>query len=282
MQWQDARRSTNIEDRRGIGPGGLIGGGIGAILLVILALFFGVDPRMFLQPDSTVNVAPTTVSPADEKTKDFVSTVLGYTEDTWTGIFHNEGRTYEEPKLVLFNGAVESACGLARSATGPFYCPADHQAYLDMSFFQDLRNQFGAPGDFAQAYVIAHEIGHHVQNQLGILPRVDAYRQRANEVDANQASVRLELQADCFAGVWANQTERQARSEARGFLEKGDVEEALRAASMIGDDRLQMRSQGYVVPESFTHGTAAQRLYWFKAGLASGNMSACDTFSTAE
>jgi len=285
MQWRGARRSTNIEDRRGmrIRPG-LVGGGLGTIVLLLLALYFGVDPRYVLnhggvEADET---GPVSTSPADETTKDFVSAVLGYTEDTWSEIFRSMGRTYQEPKLVLFTGEVESACGYAQAATGPFYCPGDDKVYLDMSFFQELSDRFKAPGDFAQAYVIAHEIGHHVQNLLGISRKVQAFRERSSEADANWASVRLELQADCFAGVWANRTEQAEESKLHQFLESGDVDEALRAASMIGDDRLQMQAQGYVVPESFTHGTAEQRLRWFNAGFHSGSLSACDTFRRAE
>jgi len=285
MQWRGARRSTNIEDRRGmrIRPG-LVGGGLGTIVLLLLALYFGVDPRYVLnhggvEADET---GPVSTSPADETTKDFVSAVLGYTEDTWSEIFRSMGRTYQEPKLVLFTGEVDSACGYAQAATGPFYCPGDDKVYLDMSFFQELSDRFKAPGDFAQAYVIAHEIGHHVQNLLGIYRQVQAFRERSSPADANRASVRLELQADCFAGVWANRTEQAEESKLHQFLENGDVDEALRAASMIGDDRLQMQAQGYVVPESFTHGTAEQRLRWFNTGFHSHSLSECDTFRRAE
>jgi predicted metalloprotease len=260
---------------------GLVGGGIGTIILLLLALYFGIDPRYILDETSfeTVNVDTAPNSPADETTKDFVATVLGYTEDTWSKVFQDAGRTYREPKLVLFSGAVQSACGFGRAAMGPFYCPGDEKVYLDTSFFNDLRDQLHSPGDFAQAYVIAHEVGHHVQNLMGITGQVDAIRQRRPD-QANAASVRLELQADCFAGLWANQTQKSETASARAFLEEGDPEEALRAASMIGDDRLQMQAQGYVVPESFTHGTARQRLEWFKRGFDTGSVKACDTFST--
>jgi predicted metalloprotease len=263
---------------------GLVGGGLGTIVLLLLALFFGVDPRYVLDQTSfdTVDTAPEASSPADETTKDFVSAVLGYTEDTWSGIFQRAGRTYREPQLVLFTGAVESACGFAQAAMGPFYCPGDEKVYLDMSFFNELRERFKAPGDFAQAYVIAHEIGHHVQNQLGISDQVERVRRRSSPALANEASVLLELQADCLAGVWANQTQRTEESKSREFLESGDAEEALRAASMIGDDRLQMQTQGYIVPESFTHGTAKQRLEWFKRGFDSGSVPACNTFDSAQ
>jgi uncharacterized protein len=285
MQWRGARRSTNIEDRRGmrIHPG-VVGGGLGTIVLLLLALYFGVDPRYVLNRDGVEanESGPVSTSPADETTKDFVSAVLGYTEDTWSGIFRSMGRRYQEPKLVLFTGEIESACGFAQAATGPFYCPQDDKVYLDMSFFQELSDRFKAPGDFAQAYVIAHEIGHHVQNLLGISRQVQAFRNRASEAEANRASVRMELQADCLAGVWASRTEQAEESKLHQFLETGDVEEALRAASMIGDDRLQMQAQGYVVPESFTHGTAEQRLGWFNTGFHANSLSECDTFNRAE
>jgi uncharacterized protein len=285
MQWRGARRSTNVEDRRGMRiRSGLVGGGLGTIVLLLLALYFGVDPRYVLNHGGVeaYETGPVSTSPADETTKDFVSAVLGYTEDTWSEIFRSMGRTYQEPKLVLFTGEVESACGYAQAATGPFYCPRDYKVYLDMSFFQELSDRFKAPGDFAQAYVIAHEIGHHVQNLLGISHQVQAFRDRSSQAAENRASVRLELQADCFAGVWANRTEQAEESKLHQFLESGDVDEALRAASMIGDDRLQMQAQGYVVPESFTHGTAEQRLRWFNTGFHSGSLSECDTFRRAE
>jgi uncharacterized protein len=261
MQWAGGRRSGNIEDRRGLSVGAI--GGLGGVVLLLVALFLGVDPSAILNttaPDTSVNAG----SPADDQTKDFIATVLGYTEDTWSQIFRNGGRTYREPKLVLFTGAVESACGFAQAAMGPFYCPSDEKVYLDTSFFQELRDRFHSPGDFAQAYVIAHEIGHHVQNLLGITEQVERNR-------SNQTSVRLELQADCLSGVWANHN--------RDVLDPGDIDEALRAASMIGDDRLQMQSRGYVVPESFTHGTAEQRSRWFKTGFQNGMVSACNTFN---
>src|SRR5262245_11889663 len=275
MQWAGGRRSGNIEDRRGMTPIAI--GGVGGIVLLLIALFFGVNPSDIVD---TTTQPPVNAgnSAADDQTKDFIATVLAYTEDTWTDIFARGGRTYREPKLVLFTGAVDSACGFAQAAVGPFYCPEDEKVYLDTSFFQDLRDRFQAPGDFAQAYVIAHEIGHHVQNQLGITDQVDTFRQRANRAQANHASVMLELQADCLAGVWANHTERMQQSSMREFLENGDIDEALRAASMIGDDRLQMQAQGYVVPESFTHGTAEQRSRWFKQGFESGQISGCNTF----
>jgi predicted metalloprotease len=206
----------------------------------------------------------------------FVSVVLGDTEDTWHDLFRQMGRTYVDPKLVLFSGAVQSACGYARSAVGPFYCPADQKLYIDLSFYRDLQNRYHAPGDFAQAYVIAHEVGHHVQNQLGISNKVHALQSRAARVQANQLSVRLELQADCFAGIWANHANRS-----RHILEEGDIEEALNAASSIGDDRLQSQARGYVSPDSFTHGSSAQRVRWFKRGIQSGDPAQCNTFAAA-
>jgi uncharacterized protein len=282
MLWRGGRQSSNIEDRRGMRVGtGVIGGGLGGLVLLLISLYFGVDPSVILNPDTTVDASrPASSSPADEETKEFVATVVGFTEDTWSDIFRQSGRTYRAPKLVLFANAAESACGFAQSAMGPFYCPGDEKVYLDMSFFQELRDRFHAPGDFAQAYVIAHEVGHHVQKLLGVTEQVERAQSRSSKTEGNKASVRLELQADCFAGVWANQTERMQQTQAKEFLESGDVDEALGAATMIGDDRLQMQSRGYVVPESFTHGTAAQRSQWFKKGLDSGAVSDCNTFAT--
>src|SRR5262245_54668859 len=280
MLWRGRRQSSNIEDRRGIHPA-VLGGGLGGVILLLLALYFGVDPRVIMNPNTPVDAGgPAATSPADEETKQFVSTVLAYTEDTWSDIFRHANKTYREPKLVLFTGAVDSACGFAQTAMGPFYCPEDEKVYLDMSFFQELRDRFQAPGEFAQAYVIAHEVGHHVQNLLGISDRVNAFRSRASRSQANRASVLLELQADCFAGVWANHTERMQQSKLKEFLEQGDIDEALRAASMIGDDRLQMQSQGYIIPESFTHGTAEQRSRWFTQGFETGQIPGCNTFSS--
>jgi uncharacterized protein len=263
MRWAGGKRSGNIEDRRGMSPVAI--GGVGGVVLLLVALFFGIDPRAIVDTstDTSVNAGNTA---ADDQTKDFISAVLGYTEDTWTDVFQRNGRTYREPKLVLFKGAVDSACGFGQAATGPFYCPADEKVYLDTSFFQELRDRFHSPGDFAQAYVIAHEIGHHVQNLLGITQRVDARQ-------SNRVLVRLELQADCLAGVWADHN--------RNVLDAGDIDEALGAASMIGDDKLQMQSRGYVVPESFTHGTAEQRSRWFRKGFEKGTVASCDTFGTS-
>lgn len=287
MQWRGSRKSENIEDRRGATPRrGLVGGGLGTILLVLVAMYFGVDPSMLLNQggvafDAGTDSTGRPPTAADTEMRDFVATVLGYTEDAWTPLFAQAGRTYRPPALVLFTGSVQSACGSAQSAMGPFYCPGDEKVYLDTSFFDELSRQFQAPGDFAQAYVIAHEVGHHVQNLLGVSGQVEAIQRQASKSEGNRASVRLELQADCFAGVWAHQTEKAQQSQFKSFLETGDIEEALQAASQIGDDRLQMQAQGYVVPESFTHGTAAQRSQWFRTGLQTGDVSRCNTFDGA-
>jgi predicted metalloprotease len=256
-----------------------VGGGLGTLVLVLIGLFLGVDPGVLVNPGSNNTVVPAESTPVDNETKDFVSAVVGYTEDTWAEIFREAGKTYRPPTMVLYTGAVESACGFGQAAMGPFYCPGDEKVYLDMSFFQELRNRFQAPGDFAQAYVIAHEVGHHVQNVLNISSQVESVRARSSERAANQASVRLELQADCLAGLWANKTERTHREQAKAFLDPGDLEEAMRAASQIGDDKLQMESRGYVVPESFTHGSAEQRMRWFKQGFQTGDFDACNTFN---
>jgi len=242
-----------------MGPGMI--GGLGGLVLLLVALFFGVDPSAII--DTSTQPGMNAGNTADNHTKDFIAAVLGYTEDTWSDIFERNGRKYREPKLVLFTGAVNSACGFGQAAMGPFYCPSDESVYLDTSFFQDLRDRFHAPGDFAQAYVIAHEVGHHVQNLLGVTAQVESSR-------SNQTSVRVELQADCFSGIFANRNQ--------GVLDPGDIDEALSAAAMIGDDRLQTQTRGYVVPESFTHGTAEQRSHWFKTGFESGSVSACNTF----
>jgi predicted metalloprotease len=278
MRWRNRRQSTNIEDRRHRPMARKVaGGGLGTIVLVLVGLYFGIDPGVILQstgalaPPSQTSHAP--LSSEEKELGEFVSVVLADTEDTWHAIFRQAGSQYREPKLVLFSGAVESACGYAQAATGPFYCPADEKVYIDLSFFEDLQNRFGAPGDFAQAYVIAHEIGHHVQTLTGISGKVHAAKRQLSERDANALSVRQELQADCFAGIWAYHADRT-----RQLLETGDIEEALNAANAIGDDRLQMQSRGRVVPDSFTHGTSAQRIEWFKRGLATGSLSSCNTF----
>jgi predicted metalloprotease len=284
MRWQMGRRSDNIEDRRGIGVGGVaVGGGIGTVVLVLVALFLGVDPSVVLQgggPD--ISTAPPAVerrapSPDEDRVKDFVAVVLADTEDTWREVFRKMNREYRDPKLVLFSDAVQSSCGTASAAVGPFYCPSDQKVYLDLSFFRDLRERFRAPGEFAQAYVVAHEVGHHVQNLLGISEKVRSLQSRGDERQANALSVRLELQADCFAGVWANNA-----NQSRQILEQGDVEKGLNAAAAIGDDRLQRQSRGYVVPDAFTHGSSDQRVRWFKRGLQGGDVRQCDTFGARE
>ena len=277
MRWQIGRRSENVEDRRGVNVSApVVGGGIGAVVLSLLVALLGGDPSVIWRQDGASD-RPTTQSPqttqAQDGMADFVSVVLADTEDTWKEVFRQDGNTYVEPKLVLYSGAVESACGFTRSAVGPFYCPRDQKVYIDLSFYRDLKNKYQAPGDFAQAYVVAHEVGHHVQNLLGISNKVRALQNQVSEVEANQLSVRLELQADCFAGVWANHAEKS-----RQILEEGDIEEALNAASSIGDDRLQQQARGYIVPESFTHGSSAQRVSWFKRGIQTGHPKQCNTF----
>jgi predicted metalloprotease len=281
MRWRGGRRSSNIEDRRGSRAAPrLLGGGIGTIVLVLVAMYFGVDPMPLLQgmqggqSASTSGTRPTAEDLENDPLADMVSVVIADTEDVWTAQFRQMGLSYEEPVLVLFSGATQSACGLGQAAMGPFYCPADRKAYIDLSFYEQMRTRFRAPGDFAQAYVIAHEIGHHVQNLLGISGKVHSMKQRVSQAEANALSVRLELQADCLAGVWAHHADK-----ARNILEAGDVEEALDAASAIGDDTLQRQSRGTVVPESFTHGTSAQRQRWFRTGLQAGDPDSCDTFS---
>jgi len=277
MRWRNERRSDNVEDRRG-GPGGRIalGGGAGLIILLV-AVLFGADPRLLLeqlQVDSPpATTAPRAANPEEADLAEFVSVVLAETEDVWHRQFADLGRAYTEPRLVLFTDRVESACGYASAAVGPFYCPGDSKVYIDLGFYDQLHRQLGAPGDFAQAYVIAHEVGHHVQNLLGISERVSAMRARLSEAEYNRLSVRLELQADFFAGVWAHDTQRM-----KDVIEAGDLDEALNAATAIGDDRLQMRARGYVVPESFTHGTSAQRRRWFMRGYETGDVSQGDTF----
>jgi predicted metalloprotease len=287
MKWQGQRQSENVEDRRGSGGGGgfRMGGGrgigIGTIVIAVLASWiFGISPLTVLGVlggggaiEAPQAQGPAARPPANDEAAAFVSTVLADTEDVWGGIMQNGGARYSAPKLVLFRGAVGTACGTGQSAMGPFYCPGDQKVYLDMSFFDTLRARMGAPGDFAQAYVIAHEIGHHVQNQLGITGKVDGMRGRVSEQQMNALSVRVELQADCFAGVWANHSQKS-----KGWLERGDVEEAMNAASQIGDDNLQRKSQGTVVPESFTHGSSQQRTTWFRRGLESGSVQQCNTF----
>ena len=278
MRWRGERQSTNIEDRRGFSGGKVaVGGGLGTILILIIAMLFGADPRQLLEqapsnPSSDVQ-SSRSANPEEEELKQFVSVVLAKSEDVWNDVFRQNGRQYREPTLVLFTDRVQSACGIAGAAVGPFYCPGDEKVYIDLSFYEELRRRFNAPGDFAQAYVIAHEVGHHVQNLLGIMDRVDAARGRMSEVEANRLSVRLELQADFFAGVFARYVQNQ------GVLEEGDIEEALRAASAIGDDKIQRQTTGYVVPDSFTHGSSEQRLRWFKKGYDTGDIRQGDTFN---
>ncbi|CAN5818690.1 neutral zinc metallopeptidase [soil metagenome] len=274
MRWQGGRRSGNVQDRRGRGPA-LIGGGIGAVIITLIAIVLGVDPT---ELDTTAGpsgpaatVEPGAFTGADEEA-DFVAVVLADTEDTWNDLFARRGVRYEEPQLVIFSDVVSSACGMAQSAVGPFYCPRDRMVYLDLAFFRDLHERFGAPGEFARAYVIAHEVGHHVQTLLGITDQVRAAQARASQIESNAIQVRMELQADCLAGIWAHHAQRQ-----RQVLEPGDLEAALGAAAAIGDDRLQRQAQGHVVPESFTHGTSAQRVEWFRNGFESGDPDRCET-----
>lgn len=298
MKWEGNRQSDNVEDRRDGGSGGgFSGGGLGGLLgallgsrlgvgTLVVALLggwaLGISPLTILgllsgegAPTAQVQQAPAKRPPADDRMATFVSTVLADTEDVWTDVFRKGGADYQRPKLVLFRGATSTACGQGQSAMGPFYCPADQKVYIDLGFYETLQKQLGAPGDFAQAYVIAHEVGHHVQNLLGISAKVQEARSRASQAQGNALSVRLELQADCFAGVWAHHADN-----ARQLLEKGDVEEAMNAAAKIGDDALQRGSGHAVVPESFTHGSSAQRQRWFDKGLKTGSVKACDTFST--
>jgi hypothetical protein len=280
MRWDDLRRSDNVEDRRGMtaGRGVALSGG-GLLLLLAVAFLTGENPLQLLQEVSGPSVSvdsgqPGQVGAPSDQLGQFAAAVLGSTEDVWSGVFSEGGRTYRKPTLVLFSDAVESACGFTSAAVGPFYCPLDGKVYLDLSFFADLDRQFGAPGDFAQAYVIAHEVGHHVQNLLGVSDKVRTAQQRAGQEEANALSVRLELQADCLAGVWAHHAQRTEH-----LLEPGDLEEGLTAASAIGDDRLQRRAQGYTVPESWTHGSSAMRVRWLRRGLESGSIDNCNTFA---
>jgi predicted metalloprotease len=281
MRWRGERQSTNIEDQRGVSGGKIaIGGGLGTVVVLVLALLFGVNPQRLLEqmPDNPASDVRTSrpVNPEEEELKQFTSVVLAKSEDVWQNVFRQNGRQYREPTLVLFTDQVRSACGIAGAAVGPFYCPGDEKVYIDLSFYEQLRREFKSPGDFAQAYVIAHEVGHHVQKLLGISDRVDAMQRRVSEVEANQLSVRLELQADFFAGVFARYVQNQ------GVLEAGDIDEALRAASAVGDDNIQRQTTGYVVPDSFTHGTSEQRLRWFKKGYETGDIRQGDTFNTRE
>ena len=281
MRWREGRRSTNVEDRRGIGvKQGAIGGGIGILLILAIGLLTGADPGAIISQIATesgsLDNTPVVLTAAENESADFVSVVLADTEDTWQTIFQQNGMVYQQPKLVLFKGSVDSACGYAQSAMGPFYCPGDQKVYIDLDFYRELKDTLGAPGDFAQAYVIAHEVGHHVQNLVGTSGDVQRLQSQSNEATANRYSVMLELQADCFAGVWAYHADTQ-----RQVIEAGDIKEAMNAAAKIGDDALQKQSQGYVVPDSFTHGTSAQRMKWFNAGYSTGDTNSCDTFNAA-
>ena len=281
MRWRGERQSTNIEDRRGMSAGRVaVGGGLGTIVILVLALLFGVNPQTLLEqlPGEQQPGVQTSrpQNPQEEELRQFVAVVLAKSEDVWTDVFQKNGRQYRKPTLVLFTDQVRSACGLAGAAVGPFYCPADEKVYIDLAFYEQLRREFSAPGDFAQAYVVAHEVGHHVQNLLGINERVSSLQRQVTEAEANQLSVRLELQADFFAGMFARYVQNQ------GLLEAGDVEEALRAASAVGDDQIQRRTAGYVVPDSFTHGTSEQRLRWFKRGYETADIRQGDTFGAGD
>ncbi|RJF96185.1 neutral zinc metallopeptidase [Noviherbaspirillum saxi] len=290
MRWDGNRESENVEDRRGDGGGGGFGFGgrsigLGTIVVALVASYFlGVSPMTVLNvltggAPSAVQVqqGPAASPPASDQMTKFVSTVLADTEDTWTEIFRAQGENYEKPRLVLFSGSTPTACGTGQSAAGPFYCPGDQKIYIDLSFYRLMQQRFNVSGEFAQAYVIAHEVGHHVQHLMGISDKVDNARRRTSEAQANALSVRLELQADCFAGVWAHHADR-----ARSILETGDVEAALNAASAIGDDALQRQAQGHVVPDSFTHGTSAQRIRWFRRGIENGQLTTCNTFEAKQ
>jgi hypothetical protein len=281
MKLDDSRRSDNVEDQRGSGIGRGAGIGLGTIVILVVGYFMGINPSTLLsllngdpqQQASAPQDASQAPADANDPQVDFVRAVLGETEDVWGAYFSNMGKTYRRPHLVLFSDQVSSACGFASAAAGPFYCPGDERVYIDLSFYRELADKFGAPGDFARAYVIAHEVGHHVQNLLGITNQASEAEQAAGRVGSNHVSVEVELQADCFAGVWASQA-----NQARKILEPGDLESGLAAASSVGDDTLQKRATGTVVPDSFTHGTSAQRVKWFKRGFGSGDISSCDTF----
>jgi len=282
MRWQGRRQSQNIEDRRSMRVSrGLVGGGIGTVALLLLAMYFGIDPSVVMQGVGTTSQQATdelyVESPNEAEWRQQIAVALAETEDAWNAEFADLGGGYREPTLVLFNGAVESGCGYAQAAVGPFYCPPDEDLYIDLGFFDQLGTQLGARGDFARAYVVAHEVGHHVQNLRGISGRVQELRQRVGEIEGNQLSMRLELQADCYAGLWAHRADKYA-----GILEPGDIEEALNAASAVGDDRLQTSAGGAVVPDSFTHGTSEQRQRWFRRGYETGSLEACDTFRAAD
>ena len=279
MRWIGRRQSTNVEDRRSSAPKKVVGGGCGTIIIILIIWMLGGNPLEFLsntQVGEQSSVASYQGTAQENELAQFVSVVLGDTEDVWNLLFRQAGKRYREPKLVLFSNAVQSACGYAGAATGPFYCPGDEKVYIDLAFLQEMQRRFDAPGDFAVAYVIAHEVGHHVQNLLGISDQVMAYRNRVSQKEFNQLMVRLELQADFLAGVWAHHAERINK-----ILEPGDIEEAMNAASAVGDDRIMKRTQGYVVPDAFTHGTSEQRMRWFVKGFKTGDMNQGDTFSAS-
>lgn len=275
MLWEGRRGSSNIEDRRGIGGRGIaVGGGIGSVIIGLIIYLLGGNPSQVMEQGPSNAPQTQAEKQADDREAQFVSVVLADTEDIWSKLFNNMNKQYINPTLVMFNDATQSGCGYASSATGPFYCPSDEKVYLDLSFFREMRNRFNAAGDFAEAYVIAHEIGHHVQNLLGISDKVDAMRGRVDETEMNRLSVKLELQADFLAGVWAHYEQ-----SLKNVIQPGDIEEALNAANAIGDDRLQKEAQGYVVPDSFTHGSSQQRMYWFKKGYETGDINQGDTFN---
>lgn len=279
MRWKGRKESSNVEDRRGLSPKGMVGGGIGTIAIVLVVLLLGGDPTSILQNvqlDNQTSTSNYVESEQDKELAQFVSVVLAETENVWQKIFNNKGATYREPTLVLFSDKVQSACGIAGAATGPFYCPGDEKLYIDLSFYDELQKRFKAPGDFAMAYVIAHEVGHHIQNLTGIMDKMNQLRSRLSEEEYNKYSVRLELQADFYAGVWAHYTQKE------NLLESGDLEEALNAASAVGDDNIQKQAHGYVVPESFTHGTSEQRKKWFYKGFTTGDINQGDTFGARD
>lgn len=278
MRWRGERESSNVEDKRGLSSKSIIGGGIGGIVIILVVMILGGDPTSLLQniqTDQQTTTSNYSETAEEKELAQFVSVVLAETEDVWHKIFSDLGENYREPKLVLFTGSVQSACGTAGSSTGPFYCPGDEKLYIDLSFFNELQNRFKAPGDFAMAYVVAHEVGHHIQKLLGTMDKIEKLRSRLSEEEYNKYSVRLELQADFYAGVWAHYTDKM-----KGLLEEGDLEEALNAASAVGDDRIQKQAQGYIVPDSFTHGTSEQRKRWFYKGYSTGDIRQGDTFGT--
>lgn len=278
MLWQGRRQSSNVEDRRGIGGGGkIIGGGIGTLVIGLIIYLLGGNPSQVMNNNLTSPTMPGNEQQLNDETSQFVKVVLADTEDVWAQLFSKMNKQYSDPTLVIFTQATQSGCGYASEATGPFYCPADQKVYIDLSFFDEMKRRFNAPGDFAEAYVVAHEVGHHVQNLLGITEKIDAVRGRVSEKELNALSVKLELQADFFAGVWAHYDDKM-----NNILQAGDIEEALNAANAIGDDRLQKQSQGYVVPDAFTHGTSEQRMHWFKKGFETGDINQGDTFNTQE